>query len=168
MKADVATIIMSAEENKAVVRHFWQDHLNTGNATLCENDFAPDAVNHDPNSPRPPGPRGHCATHNSVPHAFPDLTATVEDMVAEGDKVAYRLTFRGTNKGELMGMQATGKHVTYTGIGIDKVVKGTIIEMWLNFDALGKLQQVGAVPSPGEMAKKAAYYYKGKEVKGKK
>jgi predicted ester cyclase len=89
-------------------------------------------------------------------------------MVAEGDEVAYRLTFRGTNQGELMGMPATGKHVTYVGIGIDKVVNGTITEMWLNFDALGMLQQVGAVPSPGEMAKKAAYYYTGKEVKGQK
>jgi steroid delta-isomerase-like uncharacterized protein len=160
---------MSAEENKAVVRHFWQDHLNTGNATLCEKDFAPDAVNHDPSSPPVlPGPEGMAQLITLYRTAFPDLTATVEDMVAEGDEVAYRLTFHGTNQGELMGMPATGRHVTYTGIGIDKVVNGTITEMWLNFDALGMLQQVGAVPSPGEMAKKAAYYYKGKEVKGQK
>jgi steroid delta-isomerase-like uncharacterized protein len=160
---------MSAEENKAAVRHFWEDHLNTGNAALCENDFAPDAVNHDPNSPSvPPGPEGIGQLITQYRTAFPDLTATVEDLIAEGDKVAYRLTFRGTNQGELMGMPATGKQVTYTGIGIDKVVNGTIMEMWLNFDALGLLQQVGAVPSPGAMAKKAEYYYKGKEVKGQK
>jgi hypothetical protein len=67
-----------------------------------------------------------------------------------------------------MGTPATGKHVTYSGIGIDKVVNGTIMEMWLNFDALGLLQQVGAVHSPGAMANKAAYYYTGKEVKGQK
>jgi steroid delta-isomerase-like uncharacterized protein len=162
------TIIMSAEENKAAVRHFWQDHLNTGNATLCENDFAPGAVNHDPNSPPvPPGPEGMAQLITLYRTAFPDLTATVEDMVAEGDKVAYRLTFRGTHQGELMGMPATGKYVTYTGIGIDTVVNGTITDMWLNFDALGMLQQLGAVPSPGEMAKKAAYYA-GKEVRGQK
>ena len=169
VKTNVWAIVMSAEENKAAVRHFWQDHLNTGNATLCKNDFAPDAVNHDPSSPPvPPGPEGISQLITLYRTAFPDLTATVEDMVAEGDEVAYRLTFRGTNQGELMGMPATGKHVTYVGIGIDKVVNGTITEMWLNFDALGMLQQVGAVPSPGEMAKKAAYYYKGKEVKGQK
>jgi predicted ester cyclase len=99
--------------------------------------------------------------------AFTDLTATIEDMIAEGDKVAYRLTFRGTHQGELMGMPATGKHVTYTGIGIDTVVNGTITDMWLNFETLGMLQQLGVVPPPGEMAKKAAYY-KGKEVRGEK
>ena len=160
---------MSAEENKAAVRHFWQDHLSTGNATLCEKDFAPDAVNHDPSSPPvPPGPEGITQLITLYRTAIPDLTATVEDMIAEGDKVAYRLTFRGTHQGELMGTPATGKQVTYTGIGIDKVVNGTIMEMWLNFDALGLLQQVGAVPSPGAMAKKAAYCYKGKEVKGEK
>ena len=71
------------------------------------------------------------------------------------DKVAYSLTFRGTHQGELMGTPATGKQVTYTGIGIDKVVNRTIVEMLLNFDALGLLQQVGAGPSPGAMAKKA-------------
>ena len=118
---------MSAEENKAAVRHFWQDHLNTGNATLCENDFAARAVNHDPNSPPvPPGPEGMGQLIALYRTAFPDLTATVEDMVAEGDKVAYRLTFRGTHQGELMGMPATGKHVTYSGIGIDTVVKGRL------------------------------------------
>jgi hypothetical protein len=72
---------MSAEENKAAVRHFWQDHLNTGNATLCENDFAPDAVNHDPNSPAvPPGPEGMGQLITLYRTAFPDLTATVEDV----------------------------------------------------------------------------------------
>jgi predicted ester cyclase len=65
-----------------------------------------------------------------------------------------KLTFRGTHQGELMGMPATGKHVTYTGIGIDTVVNGTITEMWLNFDALGVLQQLGAVPSPLRDGKK--------------
>ncbi|MGZ4884276.1 MAG: ester cyclase, partial [Halobacteriota archaeon] len=66
-----------------------------------------------------------------------------------------------------MGMPATGKHVSYSGVGIDTVVNGTITEMWLNFDALGMLQQLGAIPSSGEMAKKAEYYT-GKEVKGQK
>ncbi len=140
---------MSLENNKAAVRHFWEQHLNTGNATLCEGDFAPTAVSHDPNSPLvPPGPEGISQLVTLYRTAFPDLTATVEDMVAEGDEVAYRLTFRGTHRGEMMGIKPTGKQVTYTGIGIDKVVDGTIVEMWLNFDALGLLQQLGAVLKP--------------------
>ncbi|MGZ4919919.1 MAG: ester cyclase [Halobacteriota archaeon] len=138
---------MSVDNNKAAVRHFWEGHLSTGN-TLCEGDFAPTAVNHDPNSPPvPPGPEGITQLITLYRTAFPDLTATVEDMVAEGDEVAYRLTFHGTHRGEMMGIPPTGKQVTYTGIGIDKVVDGTIAEMWLNFDALGMLQQVGAAPS---------------------
>ncbi len=148
---------MSVENNKAAVRHFWEDHLSAGNATLCEGDFAPNAVNHDPNSPPvPPGPEGISQLITIYRAAFPDLSATVEDMVAEGDEVAYRLTFRGTHRGEMMGLPPTGKQVTYAGIGIDKVVDGTIVEMWLNFDALGMLQQVGAIPSPSATEEKTS------------
>lgn len=148
---------MSTDNNKAAVRHFWEHHLSTGNATLCEGDFAPDAVNHDPNSPPvPPGPAGITQLITLYRTAFPDLTATVEDMVAEGDEVACRLTFRGTHLGEMMGIPPTGKQVMYTGIGIDKVVDGTIVETWLNFDALTMLQQVGAIPPPGAAAEKTS------------
>jgi steroid delta-isomerase-like uncharacterized protein len=159
---------MSAEENKAAVRHFWEDHLITGNATLCEKEFAPDAVNHDPSSPPvPPGPEGIAQLITQYRAAFPDLTATIGDMIAEGDKVAYRLTFRGTHQGELMGTPTTGKQVTYTGLGIDKVVNGKIMEMWLNFDALGMLQQVGGVPSPGRWQRRLSTTTRAKRSKGR-
>ncbi len=141
---------MSVDNNKAALRHFWEDHLSTGNAALCEGDFAPTPVNHDPNSPRiPPRSEGISQLVTLYRAAFPDPTATVEDMVAEGDEVAYRLTFRGTHRGEMIGIPATGKQVTYTAIGIDKVINGTIMEMWLYFDALGLLRQVGTVPRLG-------------------
>src|SRR3974377_331592 len=108
---------MSVENNKAAVRHCWENHLSKVNATLCEADFASTAVNHDPNSPPvPPGPEGITQLITLYRTAFPDLTATVEDMVAEGDEVAYRLTFHGTHSGEMMSIPATGKQVTYTGI----------------------------------------------------
>ncbi len=136
---------MSVENNKAAIRHFWESHLNMGNATLCEGDFAPTAVNHDPNSPPvPPGPAGMAQLISLYRTAFPDLAVTIEDMVGEGDEVAYRLTFRGTHRGDIMGIGPTGKQVEYTGIGMGKVIDGTIMEMWLNFDALGLLRQVGA------------------------
>jgi len=99
---------MSAEEKKAAVRHFWQDHLNTGNADSVQERLRSRRRQPRPSQPHgSPGPK-HLALITLYRTAFPDLTATVEDMVAEGDEVAYRLTFRGTNQGELMGMPATG------------------------------------------------------------
>jgi predicted ester cyclase len=78
--------------------------------------------------------------------AFPDLQFTVEDEIAEGDKVTTRYTARGTHRGELMGMAPTGKHVTVTGIFISRVEEGKLAEMWLNWDALGLMQQLGVIP----------------------
>ena len=70
-----------------------------------------------------------------------------EDEIAEGDKVASRYTFRGTHQGELMGISPTGKQVTVTGMIINRIVNGKSEEGWLNFDALGMLQQLGVIPS---------------------
>jgi len=82
--------------------------------------------------------------------AFPDARFTVEDQIAEGDRVASRYTFRGTHQGELMGIAPTGKQVTVTGMIINRIVNGKSEEGWLNFDALGMLQQLGAAPVPGQ------------------
>jgi steroid delta-isomerase-like uncharacterized protein len=78
--------------------------------------------------------------------AFPDVQFTVEDQIAEGDQVVARWTARGTHRGTLMGIAPTGKHVTVTGIAIWRVEQGKMAEMWQNWDALGLLQQVGAIP----------------------
>ncbi len=79
--------------------------------------------------------------------AFPDARFTVEDEIAEGERVASRYTFRGTHQGELMGIPPTGKSVTVTGMIINRIVNGQSEEGWLNFDALGMLQQLGVVPA---------------------
>ena len=78
--------------------------------------------------------------------AFPDLHYAVEDLVAEGDKVVIRYTFRGTHQGAFMGVPATGKVVTFTGIYISRIAGGKFVEDWESFDSLGLLQQLGAIP----------------------
>ena len=79
--------------------------------------------------------------------AFPDLKLTVEEQIAEGDLVVTRWTARGTHQGELMGMAPTGKQATVTGITIDRLENGRIAESRTNWDALGLMQQLGAVPA---------------------
>jgi len=80
--------------------------------------------------------------------AFPDLRVTVEDLIAEGDKVVGRLRFRGTHLGELDGIAPTGRRVDCTGIVVSRMEGGKIAEDWANFDDLGLMRQLGAIPPP--------------------
>jgi predicted ester cyclase len=82
--------------------------------------------------------------------AFPDIQHTLEDQLAEGDKVAVRLTIRGTQQGEFQGMPATGKAITMTSLNILHFANGKIAEQWVETDDLGLLQQLGAIPMPGQ------------------
>ena len=142
---------MSALDTKALVRR-WFEALNTGpHGTWRE---AADAlisasfVMHDPMAP--PGLIGPQGVKDYVYDpwfaAFPDAQATIEDLIAEGDKVVTRFTLRGTHRGAFMGIAPTGKHVTMTAIGICRVEEGKFAEVWENVDALGLLQQLGAIP----------------------
>jgi steroid delta-isomerase-like uncharacterized protein len=79
--------------------------------------------------------------------AFPDLHFAIEDQIAEGDKVVTRYTFSGTQQGPLMGIPATGKHVSITGISIYRVVNGKMQAAWIEYDMLGLMQQIGMVPA---------------------
>ena len=87
------------------------------------------------------------ATQPCCGAAFPELHQTIEEQIAEGDKVAYRWTACGTHQGELMGMAPTGNWVTFTEISIARLADGKIEEIWENYDALGMQQQLGAIPS---------------------
>jgi predicted ester cyclase len=108
---------------------------------------APDAVDHDPQNPYAgEGLEGLKKTVAMYRTAFPDISFTIEEQIAEGDMVATRWTGTGTNEGELMGMSPTGKHSVVTGIGIDRIENGKIVESWGNWDTLGMLQQIGAIP----------------------
>ena len=82
--------------------------------------------------------------------AFPDTVHTIDDVIAEGDKVAFRATTKGTHQGEFMGIAATGKPITWTALVLQRVVSGKIQESWLQWDRLGLMQQLGTLPAPGE------------------
>lgn len=139
---------MSAEEeNKAVSRRFTEEIFNAKNLDAIDELCSPDYVGHDPFPGMPPnrdGLRQFCVMSIA---AIPDYHSTIEDMVAEGDKVVQRFTGRGTHKGEFMGIPATGKQVTIKGISIDRIANGKVVENWVIMDMLGVMQQLGAVPS---------------------
>ena len=142
-----------SEENKAVARRAFEEHFNTGNFDLAQEIFAADYVNHDPSLPRSgSGPEAANQAVRLYREAFPDAQITVEDQVAEGDKVATRWSARGTHQGELLGVGPTGNQVQITGISISRIEDGRIAEDWINYDALGMMQQIGAIPEPGEQA----------------
>ena len=139
---------MSTEDNKALVRRFYEEVFNQRNLALVDQLFTTNHMFHNP--PTTLHGREEFKQLLSVYiTAFPDARFTVEDEIAEGDRVASRYTFRGTHQGELMGIPPTGKQVTVTGIIINRIAGGQSVEGWLNFDALGLLQQIGAIPAMG-------------------
>lgn len=139
---------MSTEENKAIARRWMEEIWGKGSLAAIDELLAPDFVfNYAPAGVA----RDREAYKQTVTMApFADIHSTIEDMVAEGDKVAVRWTYRGTHKGEFMGIAPTGKQVTMTGISIIRIVGGKIVEEWGEMDMLGMMQQLGAVPPPGQ------------------
>lgn len=138
---------MQSEENKAITRRFLEEIFAGGNLELVEELFAPDFVLHDPSVPQEV--RGVEALKQYITMyrtAYPDTRFTVEDQIAEGDRVVTRWTGQGTQQGELMGIPPTGKQVTVTGIELDRISGGKIEETWVNYDALGMMQQLGVAP----------------------
>jgi len=110
---------------------------------------AADYVSHDPAPGETPGLEGLKEFVVSVRTGFPDAVFTVEDQVAEGDKVATRFAVRGTHQGEFAGIPATGKPVTFTALNIHRVVDGKIQEGWFKWDTLDFMQQLGVIPPMG-------------------
>ena len=138
---------MSAE-NKAIARRLVEEAFNEGKLEVVDELAAPGIVSYDSALPEPLV--GIDATKASIAayrDAFPDLKLTVEEQIAEGDLVVTRWTARGTHQGELMGMAPTGKEATVTGITIDRLENGRIAESRTNWDSLGLMQQLGAVPA---------------------
>jgi len=142
---------MSVEENKAIPRRVYEEVLNHKNLDLVDELFASDYVNHDPTSPQEMhGPESLKQFFSAYLAAFPDLRFTVEDQVAEEDKVVSRWTSRGTNRGELMGAAPTGRQIQFTGITISRISDGKIAEDWTSYDALGMMRQLGLIAQPGQ------------------
>jgi predicted ester cyclase len=140
----------STEANKASVRRFYDEVFNKKNRAAIDEFIAPNHVNHALPPGLPAGIEGSKQFITMYLTAFPDLHFTVEDLIAEGDKVVARLTTRGTQQGVFMGIPPTGKQVTVTAIDINRIVGDKSVEHWLNMDTLGLLQQLGVVPLPGQ------------------
>jgi steroid delta-isomerase-like uncharacterized protein len=141
---------MSTEQNKAIVRRFFEEVGNQGNVAAAGEIFAADVVDHTAPPGQAPGLEG--VKHNLAIFrtAFPDVHLTIEDMLAEGDRVVARYTAHATHTGEFFGIPATGKQVVVTGISLSRIAGGKIVEQWGNQDDLGMLQQLGVVPPPGQ------------------
>ena len=141
-------VTKSTEVNKASMRRFYDEVFNKKNRAAIDEFIAPNHVDHAAPPGMPGGLQGVKQTINMYLTAFPDLHFTVEDLIAEGDKVVTRLTVRGTQQGEFMGIPPTGKHATVKAIDINRIVGGKSIEHWLEMDTLGLMQQLGVVPTP--------------------
>jgi len=138
------------EENKVLARRFISEGWDKGNLGILDELLAPTYVDHNPPPGLPADREGAKQGITLFRTAFPDLKNTIEDLVAEGDKVVGRLISRGTHRGEFQGIPPTGKQVVVEGIFIGRVAGGKLVETWGQFDAIGLLQQLGAMPPAGE------------------
>ncbi len=144
-----------SEENKALIRRFAEEYVNKGNLALASELLTPTYVNHLAPPGIPPGPDGENQVLTMFRSAFPDGQVTLEDILAEGDKVAVRLTFSGTHQGEFMGIPPTGRSFTIAGMNVFRIEDGKIAENWPQLDMLSLMQQLGVVPPPGQGAGQA-------------
>lgn len=136
------------EANKKISRRVVEEAFNQGRYDVLDELIAPTYVQHDPSSPTPvegaDGLRGFVDLYRT---SFPDLKVTIEEQIAEGDRVVTRWTAVGTHQGDLLGITATGKQATVTGMTMDTIADGKIVETYSNWDTLGLLQQLGVVPA---------------------
>ncbi len=138
---------MSAEENKALVRRFVEEFWNEGNIATANELVAVDAGIHLPTG-EVVGLGGLKGFAGAWRGAFPDWHSTVEELVAEGDRVAERWTGRGTHLGELQGVPPTGKRVEAPGSVFYRIVGGKIVEFRGQLDVMSLMQQLGVIPTP--------------------
>ncbi|HEY5903620.1 MAG TPA: ester cyclase [Anaerolineales bacterium] len=139
---------MSAETNKAIVRRYYEEVHNQGKRELLKEIAAEDYVEHNPFPGQGQGLDGFRQRVEALQGAF-TMNFTIEDMIAEGDKVVVRWTNHNLHQGPFLGVPATGKSVTVSGIDIHRLQNGKLAEHWDVVDMLGLLQQLGVVSMPG-------------------
>src|ERR1700680_418851 len=142
-------VTMSTEVNKTSVRRFYDEVFNKKNRAAIDEFIAPNQVDHAAPPGMPGGLAGAKQLLGMYLTAFPDLHLTVEDMIAEGDRVVARFTMRGTQQGTFMEIPPTGKQVTVTAIDINRISDGKSVEHWLEMDTFSLLQQLRVIPAPG-------------------
>jgi len=134
---------MSAEKHRDVYRRAIEA-VGRGDGDALDALLAPDMTDHNPMPGQPPGREGFKHWMRSVRTSLPGLTGSVEDVVAEGDRVAGRITWAGTHRGTFAGVAATGKPVRFTAIHIVRLADGRIAEWWGAASLLDALEQIGA------------------------
>jgi len=140
-----------SETNKTVVRRLFEEVWNKGNLPVTDELFAPNYAHHDSSTPDVGrGPESEKKRATLYRTAFPDLRLTIEDIIAEGETVTARWSCKGTHKGDLSGIAPTGKQFTISGISIARFTNGKMVEGWVNWDALGLMQQLGVIAEVGK------------------
>jgi steroid delta-isomerase-like uncharacterized protein len=143
---------MTMEANKASARRFVDEVVNRGNLALIDELLAPDLVDHAASPGVPPNREGAKTFFAMLRGAFPDLHVTIDDQIAEGDRVVLRTTTHGTMKGEFAGMPPSGKSATWATVHILRFANGKTVEHWAVDDRLSMLQQLGFAEAPGQPA----------------
>ena len=135
---------MSTEQNKQLFRQLVEEIFNRGNMGAADNFMAPNFIEREELPPGIPRDReGVKQMTLMFRSAFPDFKVTIDDLIAEGDKVVSRTTWSGTQKGEFMGIPPTGKQISIGVIDILRVVDGKFVEHWGQMDSAGMMQQLG-------------------------
>ncbi|MCK9262475.1 MAG: ester cyclase [Deltaproteobacteria bacterium] len=140
---------MNTEDNKLIVRRFYEEVVNTGNVEIIDEFLSPDYCEVHDGKRLAVGIEGAKAHTIGVRQTYPDLIITIDQQIAEGEWVVSCITARGTHKGEWLGMKPTGKPVTFTGVNVDRVVNGKIVEHGGAANVLGPLLEIGAIKVVG-------------------
>ena len=142
---------MTTETNKALVRRFFNEVVNSGRINAMDEIMSSDFVSHEALPPGiSSGREGAKQLFSMLRSAFPDLHVVIEDEIAEGDKVVVRVKFLGTHQGDFMGFQPTGRSISYAVIDILRIADGLIVEHWAVSDDLGLMQQLSGETSKEE------------------
>ena len=139
---------MPADDHKTVIRR-WVEAWNAQDLDAAEELLAAEFVRHDANLPEVVGPQAERQYIADTLTAFPDLHFEIEQLIADGDLVAARYLVQGTHQGEFLGIPGTGRPVSIQGVESYRLAGGKLAQQWVVMDALGLLQQLGAVPGPG-------------------
>jgi steroid delta-isomerase-like uncharacterized protein len=139
---------MSTVENKNVISMFIEDVLNQGWLERADDLVVEDFVELDPLPGQSPGREGLKQVIREMRTSFPDMHWKAEEMIAEGEKVSTRFTWTGTQRGEFIGIPATGRTIAVKGVVIDRLLAGKMVDSRILMDTLGIMQQLGAIPVP--------------------
>jgi len=136
---------MAADDNKALMRRYYDEVWQKGNLAVAEELVSASFVDHMPMPEQVPGRKGHNDAVQAIRGGFPDLKLSVEEILSDGDKAVGRWIMTATHSGMLMGIPATGKSIEMQGIDVVRIESGQIVEMWHIEDVLGMLIQIGVL-----------------------